>query len=109
MLDIFLPIFRKEITNFLRAPQEDKKKSCKNIYPCLEVIYNVLVNDLKRLEVGVKMNVMSVGRDIKCGVICYSADNLEVRNQVLITNLSLHLRFPKIMVKPVSPHFKDRE
>ena len=75
----------------------------------LEVIYNVLVNDLKRLEVGVKMNVMSVGRDIKCGVICYSADNLEVRNQVLITNLSLHLRFPKIMVKPVSPHFKDRE
>ena len=33
VLDIFLPIFRKEITNFLRAPQEDNKKSCKNIYP----------------------------------------------------------------------------
>ena len=40
VLDIFLPIFRREITNFLRAPQEDNKKSCKNIYPWYAVTSN---------------------------------------------------------------------
>ena len=42
----------------------------------LQTIYKPLVDDLKRLELGVVIN-LPMTRRIKCGVICYAADNLE--------------------------------
>ena len=61
VLDIFLPIFRKEITNFLQAPQEDNKKSCKNIDPC----QNEGRNDIHHISAFWQecKNVWKEGRD----------------------------------------------
>ena len=41
-----------------------------------KTIYKMLVEDLLKLEAGVVVN-FPVTRRIKCGVLCYSADNLE--------------------------------
>ena len=44
ILDVFSPLLRKEIiTNFLRVPQEDNKKSCKNIYPCHKITLHFFI------------------------------------------------------------------
>ena len=42
----------------------------------LKTIYKMLIEDLQKLEVGVVVNI-PVTRKVKCGVLCYSADNLE--------------------------------
>ena len=44
-------------------------------YP-LEIILQPLIQDLKQLENGIVVNDIETRR-IKCGVVCYSADNLE--------------------------------
>ena len=41
-----------------------------------KTIYKNLVEDLKKLELGVVVN-FPMTRRVKCGILCYSADNLE--------------------------------
>ena len=43
----------------------------------LKCIYKTLVNDLKKLEGGIKISFPMI-RTVKCGILCYAADNLEV-------------------------------
>ena len=43
----------------------------------LKYIYKTLVNDLKLLEEGIVISFPML-RTVKCGIICYAADNLEV-------------------------------
>ena len=43
-----------------------------------EHIYKHWLDDLRRLESGIEIN-FPIARTIKCGVLCYSADNLEVK------------------------------
>ena len=42
----------------------------------LKKIFKPLIDDLKKLENGIQVNV-PVSRTVKCGLLCYSADNLE--------------------------------
>ena len=42
-----------------------------------EIIYNCLVEDLKILELGLEVE-FPYRRSVKCGLLCYPADNLEV-------------------------------
>ena len=42
----------------------------------LKLILKPLVEDLKKLEIGVDVKIPVIRR-VKCGVLCYSADNLE--------------------------------
>ena len=43
----------------------------------LNTIYKSLVDDLKVLETGIQI-YFPIPRTVKCGVLCYAADNLEV-------------------------------
>ena len=42
----------------------------------LQKIFKPLVNDLMKLEQGIEINV-PITRTVKCGLLCYSSDNLE--------------------------------
>ena len=41
-----------------------------------ETIFKVLVEDLQKLELGIEVKFPTT-RTVKCGILCYSADNLE--------------------------------
>ena len=42
----------------------------------VKTIFKEMVSDLKKLELGVEVNY-PMTRIVKCGIACYSADNLE--------------------------------